>query len=193
MQINALIKVPILPDPLPGCVESAHETTSHYPSKQDGTLHVQVGILNSAKQFWSPVVRRALQKDLQFPPGLLKMLYMYIGWLLLPQLHHRIQVAAGQFGVVVLLLYSNGDIWVVLWVYRLKYHTWSYWRLQPWSNHSWLVRLVSDVRVLLVMVLWYVLLLRKVVHVHEVGGKSCDCHVTPGRPLATGSYALYSV
>lgn len=90
MQINALIKVPILPDPLSGCVESAHETTSHYPSKQDGALHVQVGILNSAKQLWSPVVRRALQKGLQFPPGLLKMLYMYVGGLLLPQLHHRI-------------------------------------------------------------------------------------------------------
>ena len=64
---------------------------SPYPSEQDGTLHVQVCILDSAEQLWGSVVCRALQKFLQFFSGLQEALL--VGRLVLPPLHDGIQVA----------------------------------------------------------------------------------------------------
>ena len=80
---------------------------SPYSSEQDGTLHVEVCILDSAEQLWGSVVCRALQKFLQFFSSLQETLR--VGRLVLSPLHDGIQVATSQFGVVVLLL----EIWNV--------------------------------------------------------------------------------
>ena len=80
---------------------------SSYSSEQDGTLHVEVCILDSAEQLWGSVVCRALQKFLQFFSSLQETLR--VGRLVLSPLHDGIQVATSQFGVVVLLL----EIWNV--------------------------------------------------------------------------------